>query len=668
MTPLIDRIPGPLIVELDAIRSSLRHQGIEIQSDAIFQRLDHWLLDEEQRDALARGPLDLFYLAAAVSLWDAGIDGSGGPPGEAGPRDIRRVAADAHHRILADWPLFGIRDRNRADTLAHILLAVGDIDRLDRPPGESVANANAINIPLIAGAIRLSAALELSVADLLCRVDGLDVDALDGAYSVEGEGPHPHVAGAARIRIRCRHPEVHRALKHHESAVNRLAHGINRIVSPRFLFSVVVFDIEPDGYEPIDLKFSVDSSSALQLFTGNRLYSDNRVFLRELIQNAIDACHLRQLREKDYEPAISVSFNDGISVIAIRDNGIGMNRQWIEKYFLTIGISLYQSGNPGGQGTADRLGVSFISQFGIGFLSSFLVAEKIVIKTRKTGDTGLMITITHLRDYFDVRPLGRDIPTGTEVTLHLKPSRINYCRSLEFVGYLKSHIRFIAFPVRLIQAGREEITIGAEALDYRKTHKSESAFVAALAFRHAEGYLFLKAKSNGGEIYALDASIGGVSVFQDGIFVTQMTSLLPEGARGSVVGRINLRGDDKCVLSMDRNRIFWTDDKRSLIKKVIRHGLVDVVNQVWAAAEAQKDFGDLRNGLKNQLAIFFDFNDVDDEMHRRLCPPIRKTVDKRFRDFVRIHFPHTRRIAGIPEADGYAESWQQRILEATASP
>jgi hypothetical protein len=654
------------MAELEAIRSSQRARGFTVGSDAMFRRLDHWLLDDEQRDALARGPLDLFYLAAAVCLWDVGREG-GGPTGRRDPLDTRRVAMDAHDRVIADWALLGIRDRERAQAIAWVLRAAADIDRPDRPPERAVQNSFPLNIPLIAGAIRFSAALDLSAAGLLAGVDDLGADQLDGVYSVEGEGPHPYLPGAARIRIRCRHPEVHRALKHHESAVNRLAHGVNRIVSPRFLFSVVVFDIEPEGYEPIDLKFSVDSSSALQLFTGNRLYSDNRVFLRELIQNAIDACLLRQLGDKDYEPAISVSFNDGVSVIAIRDNGIGMNRQWIEKYFLTIGISLYQSGNSGGHGPAERLGVSFISQFGIGFLSSFLVAEKIVIKTRKEGDSGLMITITHLRDYFDVRPLDRGISPGTEVTLHLKPSRINYCRSLEFVGYLKSHIRFVDFPIRLIQDGREEMIIGGEALDYRKTDSSDEAFVAKLDFPHSEGYLFLKAKSNGGQIYALDASIGGVSVFQDGIFVTQTASLLPEGARGSVVGRINLRGGDKCALSMDRNRIFWTDDKRSFVKKTIRHGIVDLVNQLWSAAEGGNDPERLKHGLKNQLTIFFDFNDVDDAMYHRLCLPIRMTVEKRFRDFVRIHFPHTRRIAGIPEADGYAESWQQRILETISS-
>jgi HSP90 family molecular chaperone len=78
------------------------------------------------------------------------------------------------------------------------------------------------------------------------------------------------------------------------------------------------------------------------LLTGNRLYADNRVFLRELIQNAVDACRLRKRLEPAHDPAISIRFNNDISIVTVRDNGIGMDRQWIEKYFQTIGISLYQ--------------------------------------------------------------------------------------------------------------------------------------------------------------------------------------------------------------------------------------------------------------------------------------------------------------------------------------
>jgi hypothetical protein len=55
---------------------------------------------------------------------------------------------------------------------------------------------------------------------------------------------------------------------------------------------------------------------------------------------------------------------------------------------------------------------------------------------------------------------------------------------------------------------------------------------------------------------------------------------------------------------------------------------------------------------------------VDDTVHQQLNPSIRRIVEKRFRDFIRIHFAHTNRAEGIPEADGYGQRWQQQIVNA----
>ena len=192
-----------------------------------------------------------------------------------------------------------------------------------------------------------------------------------------------------------------------------------------------------------------------------------------------------------------------------RDNGIGMDRHWIEKYFLSIGISFYQSDEIKGINQDARIDIGFISQFGIGFLSSFLVADKIIIKTRKKSSQGLMITVTSLRDYFDVRPLADDQPIGTEVTLHLKKSKINYSRSLEYMGYLKTNIRFLQIPVKVIDEAGKATLLGNHPLSYAHEKRSSAGFVAPLKFNHSEGYLFLGAKKNSDHIFALDTAKGG---------------------------------------------------------------------------------------------------------------------------------------------------------------
>jgi hypothetical protein len=628
---------------------------------------DNWLLDDEQIQILSLQPRHLFILYAAAYLSDIGAtDGSG----TTGTPAAGSVYARSAERIRSEWQQLGIADANLADIIARVCLLAGTTD--GSHPAAATIDGAAVNVTLLAACLQLARMLDLTAGTTLSQIhrclrkkDRFVPDRLTDYFSLSETGPHPYLNGTIRLKIQCSDPEVHRALKHHERSVQLALERMNQRVRPRFLYSEVIYEIEPAGYTPIDLKFSVDSSAGLQLFMGNRLYSDKRVFLRELIQNAVDACNYRRLVDDDsYSPAISIEFSDDISVIKMRDNGVGMTRQWIEKYFLAIGISFYQSNEIRDISQDTRIDFGFISQFGIGFLSSFLVADKIVINTRKAGFAGLAITISGLRDYFDVRVLGEDVPVGTEVTLHLKKSKIKYSRSLEFAGYLKTNIRFLKIPVSLKDERGNSTTIGREQLAYDTAKSAGPVFLSPLKFKHSEGYLRLGAKNLGDHIHALETASGGVSIFQDGIFVTQMDSLLPEGARPHVVSRINLMGLDKCELSMDRNRIFWTADQHQHIKKIIRRGLVDVANQLMTVVETQDVPENTFNSIVNNLAIFFDFSDVDDGMYDQLCEPLRRKVEKRFRDFVRISFSQKQRAGGTVEADGYNEAWQRAMLQS----
>ncbi len=688
MKPLIASLSDRFRSDLNRIRSCAQAFAARSPSAAVDRTLDPlawadqslellegWLLDEEQKQLLRLNPWDVFLLYASAYLCELDPAGPPGRQANTGPGETAGSSSGdrrTHGLIQDNWMDLGIPSEPLAAVIADICRDVG---RDPVTPGaatledEHVIDGSAVNNMLISAAIRLANLLNTKapatrdqVRGFLLQPSAIAIENYNSAFSVSGIGPHPHLAGTIQMKIQCRDPEIHRALKHHERAVQRTLRRINRTTSPCFLFSEVLFEIEANGYRPVDLKFSVDTSAALQLLTGNRLYSDSRVFLRELIQNAVDACNLKKKFEKSYDPSISLHFNDDISVVTIRDNGIGMDRQWIEKYFLTIGISLYQSSEVRSANRRSRIDLSFISQFGIGFLSSFLVADKIVIKTRKADEPGLMITITNLRDYFDVRSMDGEFAPGTEVSLHLKPSRKKYCRSMEYVGYLKTNIRFLDVPVQLHDQDRQIITLGREQLSYDDPKSAGIDFIAPLEFKNSEGYLLLRAMKHMKKIYSIETAKGGVAVFQDGIFVTQTEALLPEGARQCVIGRINLKGADKCALSMDRNRIFWTADQLLHIKKVIRMGLADATNRLLAAVFSQDVETETRQSIINNLSIFFDFNEVDDPLHQRLCEPIRKVVEKRFRNFVRIHFAHNLRTSGLSDADGYAQEWQKRII------
>ncbi len=651
MTLLDPKLPADFQHDLQKIRTAVaaRFQSSDEMislANRLLARLDHWLLDDEQRQALEEAPMQGFCLHAGAYLAGATVGSA-----------------------AADRPSWGLENRKRIEILRQFQRQISMPVAHD--PESVRSDTTDVDLGLPAACIRLSRALELKAPVTLEEIAGLWPP--DGERIREGwpqhfdlldAGPHPHLPATIRVRIACRHGEVHRALKHHERRVQALLHHFNERVRPRFLYSDVIYEIEPSGYRPMDLKFSVDSSAALQLFMGRRLYTDKRVFLRELIQNAVDACSLRRLAEPAHESRIELAFNEDISVITIRDNGIGMDRQWVEKYFLSIGISFYKSDRIQDINRDGGIDIGFISQFGIGFLSSFLVAEKIVIKTRKAGDPGLKITIAGLKDYFDVRPLEETLPVGTEVELHLKKSKINLARGLEYPGYLKTNIRFLQVPVEFTDEHGRTVTIGRSPLAYSAVKKAPTDFTAALEFEHSEGYLYLGTMMHSDQIFALGSAKGGISLFQDGIFIAHDDGLLPEAARQNVIGRINLRGADKCELSMDRNRIFWSSHQKKHIRRLIGRALAGLANQVITAMDHQGVTGNDRDSVINHLAIFFDFGEVDDQVHQALAPPLQRIVEKRFRDFIRIHFAHTLRSEGIPEADGYNEPWQRRILES----
>jgi len=662
MTSLLAALDSRHTAQLEQLRKFLRLPGEGAQlAQRLTGYLDDWLLDEEQREALRGAPEDVYLLFAGVFLLAAEHRSDAGNTGA----DILRQ----------HWEKLGLTGSKQAQRLAAICRNAVSLEQEHQaPPAESATlGTRGADDRLISAAVGLALALDLDAPPTVARIERL-VAGTDKAgagtlvehYQVLVIGPHPYLAGTIRVQVNCRRYGAHRALKRYECAIQELLNQLNRRISPRFLYSDIVFEITPDGYRPADLRFTVDSTAALQLFMGNRLYSDKRVYLRELIQNAVDACNLRKLSEDAYTPRITIDFNPDISVITIRDNGIGMSRQWIEKYFLKIGISFYQSDALRNTGPRTGLDINFISQFGIGFLSSFLVAERIVIRTRKAGQPGLMIAISDLNDYFDVRNLGDDFAQGTEVALHLKPSRINYCRSLEFVGYLKTNIRFLSVPVNLSNERGETITIGGEEMAYKVDTRRSIDYVARMALDPSEGYLLLRAKQQTDYIQGVEGAKGGVSIFQDGIFVTQVDALLPERARGIVVGRINLLGGERCELSMDRNRIFWTDDQFRRLKRITRYALVDAVNQFMVTMDKQAAPEQIRRSIVNHLSICFDFNEVDDFMHARLSDPIRAVVDKRFRDFYRIHFAHAISSAQLQDTDGYNHAWQQRIIATVA--
>ena len=135
------------------------------------------------------------------------------------------------------------------------------------------------------------------------------------------------------------------------------------------------------GYETGEFRFTLDQNKVLDLLVGDELYQDPGVFVRELVQNAIDAVRTREKMDRNrpasWKPQINIRCwmdEEGYHWFRIEDNGTGMNREIVEKYFLKVGSSYYASDDFQRDKYRNEVepGYQPISRFGIGVLSCFM--------------------------------------------------------------------------------------------------------------------------------------------------------------------------------------------------------------------------------------------------------------------------------------------------------
>lgn len=147
------------------------------------------------------------------------------------------------------------------------------------------------------------------------------------------------------------------------------------------LSNQVVTNIQTNGFTVSDYILSLDFKSITELLMGENIYGDRKLGLREIVQNSIDACLVRNEIEKNnsgYVPSVIIEINKENNAFTISDNGIGMSEDIIKNYFLNIGKSFYKS---------DIFKLSDyeykpIGSFGVGFLSCFMLSEDVTMETR----------------------------------------------------------------------------------------------------------------------------------------------------------------------------------------------------------------------------------------------------------------------------------------------
>ena len=227
--------------------------------------------------------------------------------------------------------------------------------------------------------------------------------------------------------------------------------------------------------------FQAEVSELLHLMV-HSVYSETDIFLRELVSNASDACD--KLRyEAIANPAligegealkIRIIPNKTAGTLTIADNGIGMERQELIDHLGTIARS-------GTKAFVSKLkeakeGLGLIGQFGVGFYSAFMVAEKIVVISRRAGESDVWTWTSSGGSGFEIARAGDEEATrvkrGTEIVLHLKDDAKKYLESYEIERIISAYSDNILFPIELVPEEGESRQINSASALWQRS-KSE---------------------------------------------------------------------------------------------------------------------------------------------------------------------------------------------------
>ncbi len=302
-------------------------------------------------------------------------------------------------------------------------------------------------------------------------------------------------------------------------------------------------------------QFQAEVAELLNLMV-HSVYSETDVFLRELISNASDALDkIRyeaiarpELMAGDEKLAIRVKPDAASKTLTIADTGIGMDRQELVDNLGTVARSGTKAFLKGMKDAKEGLGL--IGQFGVGFYSAFMVADRIEVTSRRAGDAEAWVWTSAGGAGFELAPASEEqagrVPRGTEIVLHLKDDAARFLQPFELERVIRTYSDHILFPIELIDDKGEERQVNAASALWQRS-KSEvtpedyTQAYRSIATAFDEPALTLHYKVEGRQSYAVLLFVpttppfdlsdpgrkGRIKLYVRRVYITDDADLLP---------------------------------------------------------------------------------------------------------------------------------------------
>jgi molecular chaperone HtpG len=306
--------------------------------------------------------------------------------------------------------------------------------------------------------------------------------------------------------------------------------------------------------------FEADVAKLLQLMV-HAVYSDKDVFLRELISNAADACErLRyeaiadpSLLGDDPAPRITLVIDADNRRLSVEDNGIGMSRDEMAEALGTIARSGTRAFLDRLEAGKDREGATFIGQFGVGFYSAFMVADRVDVISRRAGTPEASLWSSDGKGTFSIAPavLAEAPARGTRVVLHLMEDAAKYAGRFALERVVKAQSGHVPVPISIVdKPGAEPSQLADGAALWTKPKSEISSadyadFYRSVAGQFDEPALTVHFRAEGRHEYSVLAFVPGarpfdlfdpdrrgrIKLYVKRVFITDEAEILPRYLR-----------------------------------------------------------------------------------------------------------------------------------------